>query len=188
VSFWASINCLNRLNINEFTVETAIKGNKVKTLIISATAYPLNFIPVPKEQGISKGYLRPADGIVQFGIATEGADRGGINWDGSYYRVMGSKLIKIASNVKPLQEFPNGIQYVRSISRLDPPSLRIIAEPRELPLRIPSGISLNESNRLTQVPSTFQMPDDMPVAYCLHGLEFWAISFLQKSFYLSNET
>jgi len=62
------------------------------------TAYPLNFIPVPKEQGISKGYLRPADGIVEFGVTTEGTDRGGINWDGAYYRVMGSKLIKIATN------------------------------------------------------------------------------------------
>ena len=27
------------------------------------TAYPVNLIPVPKGQGISAGYLRPAEGI-----------------------------------------------------------------------------------------------------------------------------
>jgi hypothetical protein len=61
------------------------------------TSYPRNLIPVPKEQGISKGYLRPADGIVQFGTGP-GADRGGINWKGTCYRVMGSKLVSIASD------------------------------------------------------------------------------------------
>ena len=58
------------------------------------TSYPKNLIPVPKEQGISKGYLRPADGIVSFGTGP-GIDRGGINWDGVYYRVMGTKLVSI---------------------------------------------------------------------------------------------
>ena len=28
------------------------------------TSYPRNMIPVPKAQGMSAGYLRPADGIV----------------------------------------------------------------------------------------------------------------------------
>ena len=58
-------------------------------------AYPVNLIPVPADTGISKGYLRPADGIVQFADGP-GIDRGGINWNGECYRVMGSKLVKIS--------------------------------------------------------------------------------------------
>lgn len=59
------------------------------------TSYPRNLTPVPKKQGISNGYLRPADGIVAFGPAGPGVDRGGINWNGGCYRVMGSKLVKV---------------------------------------------------------------------------------------------
>lgn len=59
------------------------------------TSYPRNLVPVPKEQGISKGYLRPADGIVEFGQGP-GIDRGGINWNGACYRVMGTKLVSIS--------------------------------------------------------------------------------------------
>lgn len=58
------------------------------------TQYPRNYIPVPVAQGISKGYLRPPDGITE--IATgPGVTRGGINWNRSLYRVMGSKLVKV---------------------------------------------------------------------------------------------
>lgn len=59
------------------------------------TSYPVNMVPVPKEQGISNGYLRPADGLVELGVGP-GSDRGGINWTGRCYRVMGSKLVHIA--------------------------------------------------------------------------------------------
>jgi len=58
------------------------------------TSYPRNMIPVPKQQGISEGYLRPADGIVEFGTGP-GTDRGAIVWNGNCYRVMGSKLCRI---------------------------------------------------------------------------------------------
>lgn len=61
------------------------------------TSYPRNLVPVPKDQGISKGYLRPADGIVQLGTGP-GADRGGINWNGVCYRVMGTKLVSVADD------------------------------------------------------------------------------------------
>lgn len=61
------------------------------------TAYPRNLIPVPKQQGLSQGYLRPADGLVQFGNGP-GVDRGGINWKDVCYRVMGTKLVSIGSN------------------------------------------------------------------------------------------
>lgn len=61
------------------------------------TSYPVNMVPVPKEQGISNGYLRPADGIVQSGTGP-GVDRGGINWNGQCYRVMGNNLVRIAES------------------------------------------------------------------------------------------
>jgi hypothetical protein len=58
------------------------------------TSYPRNLVPVPKKQGISTEYLRPADGIAQTGTGL-GADRGGISWNGVMYRVSGSSLIRV---------------------------------------------------------------------------------------------
>ncbi len=61
------------------------------------TAYPVNMVPVPKKSGISNGFLRPGDGIVANGTGP-GTDRGGINWNGICYRVMGTKLVTVASD------------------------------------------------------------------------------------------
>lgn len=61
------------------------------------TSYPINMIPVPKEQGISQGYLRPAEGIDQF-AELNGIDRGGIEWNNVCYRVAGNKFIKVDAN------------------------------------------------------------------------------------------
>jgi hypothetical protein len=61
------------------------------------TSYPVNMIPVPKQHGISMGYLRPGYGLISYGDGP-GTDRGGINWNDVCYRVMGTKLIKIASD------------------------------------------------------------------------------------------
>ena len=61
------------------------------------TAYPVNLIPVPKGQGISAGYLRPAEGINHF-ADLPGVDRGGIVWKGEHYRVCGTKFIKISED------------------------------------------------------------------------------------------
>lgn len=61
------------------------------------TSYPVNMVPVPKQSGISAGFLRPGDGIVANGTGP-GVDRGGINWNGTCYRVMGTKLVSVASN------------------------------------------------------------------------------------------
>jgi len=58
------------------------------------SSYPVNLIPVPKDNGIAKGYLRPADGILQLGEGP-GVDRGAINWRGFYYRIMGTKVVLI---------------------------------------------------------------------------------------------
>lgn len=59
------------------------------------TSYPVNFYAVPKDSGISAGFLRPASGIVEFGTGP-GVDRGGIEWNGVLYRVMGSKLVSVS--------------------------------------------------------------------------------------------
>lgn len=61
------------------------------------TSYPLNMVPVPKPQGISAGYLRPADGIVSYGEGP-GNDRGAVVWRGDCYRVMGNSLVRLASD------------------------------------------------------------------------------------------
>jgi len=63
------------------------------------TAYPVNMQPVPKGSGVSDSYLRPHDGITALGNAVApGIDRGGIEWNGTCYRVMGTKLVTVASN------------------------------------------------------------------------------------------
>lgn len=61
------------------------------------TSYPRNLVPVPKVSGISSGYLRPAEGLVSQGVGA-GISRGGINWNGVLYRVMGGALVRIASD------------------------------------------------------------------------------------------
>jgi hypothetical protein len=61
------------------------------------TSYPVNLVPVPKNSGVSAGFLRPADGIVANGTGP-GIDRGGVNWKGVCYRVMGTKLVSVASD------------------------------------------------------------------------------------------
>ena len=60
------------------------------------TSYPVNVVPVPIKSGISNGFLRPGDGLVSNGTGP-GIDRGGIEWQGSLYRVMGTKLVEIDS-------------------------------------------------------------------------------------------
>ena len=61
------------------------------------TSYPVNLVPTPKSNGISEGFLRPADGIVANGTGP-GTDRGAINWNGVCYRVMGSKFCSVAAD------------------------------------------------------------------------------------------
>lgn len=61
------------------------------------TGYPVNMVPVIQETGISNGYLRPVEGIVEIGEGP-GNSRGAINWNGTHYRVMGSKLCEITAS------------------------------------------------------------------------------------------
>ena len=61
------------------------------------TAYPRNMMVVPKAQGMSNGYLRPAEGIQETN-KTPGFERGGIVWRGEAYRVRGDRLIRIRAD------------------------------------------------------------------------------------------
>lgn len=60
------------------------------------TRYPRNMVPVPKQNGISNGYLRPADGLYQFGAGV-GNVRGGVIWNDVAYYVSGGKLVRVSS-------------------------------------------------------------------------------------------
>lgn len=60
------------------------------------TSYPVNLVPVAQKSGVSNGYLRPADGMIEHDEGS-GVGRGGINWNGICYRVMGSKLVTIGN-------------------------------------------------------------------------------------------
>lgn len=51
-------------------------------------------VPVPKAQGISEGYLRPAPGIVKIADGP-GVNRGGVRWRDQHYRVMGDRLVLV---------------------------------------------------------------------------------------------
>jgi hypothetical protein len=60
-------------------------------------SYPRNRVPVPVEQGISKGYTRPAPGIRANGTGL-GNGRGGARWKDTHYRVSGSKLLRVSED------------------------------------------------------------------------------------------
>ena len=56
-------------------------------------AYPVNLVPTILPNGISNGYMRPAEGITKLtSTLFTGFDRGGINWNGLCYRVIGNSL------------------------------------------------------------------------------------------------
>jgi hypothetical protein len=59
--------------------------------------YPVNLEPVIVDSKISKGQLRAVPGAVQQGTGP-GVDRGGIHWNGTHYRVFGTRLCSIASD------------------------------------------------------------------------------------------
>lgn len=68
------------------------------------TSYPVNMVPTPAQSGVSNGYLRPADGIVQVGVGP-GLTRGGIYWPqvagaprDLCFRVMGDDLVSVSES------------------------------------------------------------------------------------------
>jgi len=86
-----------------------LNGIYSETLPDIRVSYPKNLVPVPLQQTASAGYLRAAEGITKKGTGP-GDDRGGINWNGAHYRVMGSKFVSIDENgvVTEIDDVGNG--------------------------------------------------------------------------------
>lgn len=64
------------------------------------TSYPRNLVPVVKKTGISQLFLRSAEGLTRFdqsAPALLGIDRGGINWQGTCYRVIGPNFVSVGA-------------------------------------------------------------------------------------------
>ena len=62
------------------------------------TAYPINLEPVPVKSGLSEGQFRMTAGAIPCATGP-GADRGGTLWNGVVYRVMGSSLVRVDTNL-----------------------------------------------------------------------------------------
>lgn len=63
------------------------------------TSYPRNLVPILKKTGISNIFLRSAEGLTRFdnGVTSlTGFDRGGINWQGTCYRVIGTNFVSVS--------------------------------------------------------------------------------------------
>lgn len=86
-------------------------------------AYPLNLVPVPTDTGISKGYLRTVDGMVEFAnsIHSDSFDRGAINWQGICYRVIGDFLCRVNANqtIDYLGALPNDGRRCTMVNSFD---------------------------------------------------------------------
>lgn len=74
-----------------------LNGSTTDSAADFRTSLPLNLMPVAKETGISKGYLRTAEGMAEFAnsIYSGSADRGAVNWKGGCYRVIGEWLTRV---------------------------------------------------------------------------------------------
>ena len=72
-----------------------MQGQVVKDGVFAAS-YPVNLEPRAIDSGVSKGQLITTRGAVSISTGP-GIDRGGINWNGTLYRVMGSKLVSVSA-------------------------------------------------------------------------------------------
>jgi hypothetical protein len=59
------------------------------------TSYPVNLEIVPTNNKIAEAQFRAPAGAIPFGTGP-GIDRGGIEWNGVLYRVMGTKLVSVS--------------------------------------------------------------------------------------------
>lgn len=60
------------------------------------TSYPVNLEVVPVDDKIAAAQFRATSGAISSATGP-GADRGGINWNGTLYRVLGTKLCSVSS-------------------------------------------------------------------------------------------
>jgi hypothetical protein len=89
------------------------------------TSYPVNMIPVPKQNGISAGYLRPAEGIEVFKEELVGGlkTRGVITWDGRLFFVSGNLLMEVQKDGTyipyiSITDDGNPVTFAYSVNRL----------------------------------------------------------------------
>ncbi len=76
------------------------------------TSYPRNLVPVIKNTGISKMFLRSAEGLTRFDVnapVLTGYDRGAIVWQGVCYRVIGTNFVSVdaSGTVTVLGQLPD---------------------------------------------------------------------------------
>lgn len=85
------------------------------------TSYPINMRPVPEAQGVSQGFLRVNDGA-RLQATGPGPTRGGIEWQGQCYRVMGEKLVRVneSGTITELADIPGSdtVSMTYSFDRL----------------------------------------------------------------------
>ncbi|VVE59460.1 hypothetical protein PIN31009_05543 [Pandoraea iniqua] len=96
------------------------------------TSYPRNLVPVFKDTGISKMYLRTAEGITRFDVNAPviyGACRGAVNWNGTCYRVLGPNLVSVSSTglVTVLGELKNDNLPVSIVHGYDNQGIGIVS-------------------------------------------------------------
>jgi len=89
------------------------------------TSYPVNMVPVPKQNGISAGYLRPAEGMDQYieALGTDGITRGVVTWLGRLFVVRGPLLLEIKEDGTQIPYFSmvddgNPVTFAYSFDRL----------------------------------------------------------------------
>ncbi|MES2902686.1 MAG: packaged DNA stabilization protein [Pseudomonadota bacterium] len=73
-----------------------LSGIKADNSAEFLTSYPLNLEPIVIDSNIAKGQLRATAGATPFATGP-GIDRGGVEWNGDLYRVMGTSLVKVGS-------------------------------------------------------------------------------------------
>lgn len=88
------------------------------------TRYPVNLVPVPYGNDLSVGYLRPAEGIIAQTTSTvPGIERGGYNYNGTLYRVLGDSFCGIEQDgtitvADTIATGSNRAQFAESFERL----------------------------------------------------------------------
>ncbi len=104
-------------------------------------SYPVNMQPVGLASGVSNGHLRPAEGIVSLGLCN-GLVRGGINWNGTLYRVAGGDLISIDAN--------DNITTIGTVGGVDDPVTMVYSFDR-LAIATQGALWLYDGTTLTEV-------------------------------------
>lgn len=90
------------------------------------SSFPINMIPVPRDSGISAGYLRTAEGLIRFDLsnsAVMGRGRGNIIWNGVLYWAIGTSLCSISSSgivtvIGDIQDDGRDVSFTYSFDRL----------------------------------------------------------------------